>query len=125
MVINNNREPLVITLDTDTSSVSISSGVMQIGQSILPMDGTRIPFQNMTGLYGYPGMYQNVTLIMKPYPTVIPTNIDMTCRGSDMTAILQTLTYPSAPDSSSRALGVFSFFNSDGTVGITSYSKVI
>jgi hypothetical protein len=125
MITNHNREPFFISLDTDNTAVSISSGVMQIGQNVLAFDGTRIPYTSMTSLYGNTKMYQNVALCFKPYPAINATNLDMTCLKTDMTAVPQLLNYPSTPDSSSRALGVFTFQNPDGTVSILSYSKVI
>lgn len=116
------RDPFSITVDPDTTSVSISSGIMQIGQTILEMDGTRTFYSNMTGLYGNPGKYQYSLLVAKPYFGMM----DMTAVTSDMTASLSALSYPSLPDATSKVIGAFTFYNtSDGTVSILSYSRVV
>jgi len=117
------REPFELIVDASASTVIVGPGVAQFWTNVARFDGTRIPYSHLTNLYGIPGNYQLAVLSMSYYEGAV----DMTCYDSTMAPSLGSLLYPvpAVPDSSSRAVGVFTFNNTDGTVMITSYSKVM
>lgn len=123
MLMTNPAEPLKLTVDASSSTVIVGPGVVRFGTDIAQFDGTRIRYPYLTDLYGLPGNYQRAVLSMSYYFGAV----DMTCYDSTMASSLGSLAYPSPamPSSSSRAVGAFTFHNSDGTVQIESYSKVI
>ena len=125
MLTTNPREPLQITVDASSATVIVGPGTIQFGTDIAKFDGTRIGYPYLTGLYGLPGNYQRVVLSMSYYSDSAA--VDMTSYDSTMASSLGTLAYPSpaVPSSTSRAVGAFTFHNSDGTVQIESYSKVV
>ena len=123
MLTTRTRDPLEVIVDASSSEVIIGPGTVQFGTTIARFDGTRVPYANMTSLAGLPGNYQLSVLSMSYYFGAV----DMTSYDSTMSSSLGSLAYPNpaVPSSDSRAVGAFTFYNSDGTVQVTSFSKVV
>lgn len=117
------RDPLEILVDASSTTVIVGPGTVQLGTYVTRFDGSRVPYSHMTELSGtsFSGYYQLAVLALSYYDGAV----DMTCHDSTKALSAGSLAYPSLTDATSRAVGAFTFMNTDGTVSITSYSKVV
>jgi len=83
----------------------------------MPFDGTKMLFSQMCDLSGDSSSYQYATLFLQN----VGGTADATTSTSSITSSLRDLDYPilpfdaTTPYGSSHALGLFTFYTSDGT----------
>lgn len=125
------REPLEIIVDASSSAVLVGPAIVQFGTFVAKFDGSRVPYSSMTTLYPPTGSQGNYQLAVLSLSYVERGTVTMTCFDSTMSSKLSDLIYVGSDStvlgpSADRAVGAFTFQNTDGnTVEILSYSKIV
>lgn len=103
------------------STMSVFPGMIQLGTSVLPFSGDQTTIRGLSGFTGSATTLYQYSLV---YLQNVGGVVDMTtARTADATG-LRFAEYPTLPDSTSRAVGLFTLKRSDGTVSLESFSKV-
>jgi hypothetical protein len=104
------------------STVTLTSGLARISNSLIPFDGTTMVTNDMANISA--GYYQNVLLFLER-PDASSSGVDMTSAVSEMTTSIGSLRSPVMPSSDGYPVGLITMYSSDGTANqIVSYSSI-
>ena len=104
------------------SNVVFGSGAAYLHGTLVPFDGTSIPFVSMTDATGS-DVYQNVLMYLQ-IPDTTRTGIDMTRSTSSTGVDPAFIKYPVMTNPNGFPLGMFTIYTDGSNISLTSHTSI-